>query len=73
MIAKLHSQMVALAAESSAGATPGMVAYGMAAAVAVTVFLTFPPLVALYRNAYGNEQVRRVVSMRVLISTLNAI
>ena len=62
VIAKLHSQMVALAAESSAGATPGMVAYGMAAAVGVTLFLTFPPLVALYRNAYGNESLLQLMS-----------
>jgi hypothetical protein len=62
VIGKLHSSVVAMAAQSHAGATPGMVTYAMSAAVGVAVFLAFPPLVALYRNAYGNESLLQLMS-----------
>ncbi|HEY2359256.1 MAG TPA: hypothetical protein VGH86_17530 [Phenylobacterium sp.] len=62
VIATLHARMASLASQTSAGATPGMVAYGMAATVGAALFLTFPPLVALYRNAYGHESLLQLMS-----------
>jgi hypothetical protein len=62
VVTALHARMASLASQTSAGATPGMVAYGMAATVGAALFLTFPPLVALYRNAYGNESLLQLMS-----------
>jgi hypothetical protein len=61
-VTKFQAALVALSAKMGPGASNAIVYGGLAVAFVVGTFLTLPPLIALYRNAYGVESLLKLMS-----------
>ena len=61
-VPKFQGVLVSLSAKLDPGAANAIVYGGMAVAFAAGTFLMLPPLIALYRNAYGDESLLKLMS-----------
>jgi hypothetical protein len=61
-VAKLRATLGGLSARMDPAAAPAFMFAAMAMAFVVGAFLTIPPLIALYRNAYGDESLLQLMS-----------
>lgn len=62
VVPKFESAVVALNSKVADSSTGTMTLAAMGLAFLVATFLTLPPLIALYRNAYGDESLLRLMS-----------
>ena len=61
-VSKLRATLGALSARMEGGAGAAFVFAAMVMAFLAGAFLTLPPLIALYRNAYGDESLLQLMS-----------
>ena len=61
-VAKLRATLGAVTARMDPAAAPAFTFAAMAMAFVAGAFLTLPPLIALYRNAYGDESLLQLMS-----------
>ena len=61
IVPRVQIGLAAYSARMDPGYAPVMLYCGLAVAFLAGAFLTLPPLVALYRNAYGNESLLRLM------------
>jgi len=62
MVPKFQASLVAVSHRMGHAAANTVLIGGMAIAFAVATFLMLPPLIALYRNAYGDESLLKLMS-----------
>jgi hypothetical protein len=62
MVPKFQASLVAISNKMGHGAANTVLVGGMALAFAIATFLMLPPLIALYRNAYGDESLLKLMS-----------
>jgi hypothetical protein len=61
IVPRLQAGLSAYASRMDPVYAPVMLYGGLATAFAAGTFLTLPPMIALYRNAYGNENLLRLI------------
>ena len=61
IVPRLQMGLAGYASRMDPAYGPVMLYGGLALAFAAGTFLTLPPLIALYRNAYGNENLLRLI------------
>jgi hypothetical protein len=61
IVPRLQAGLSAYASRMDPAYSPVMLYGGLTIAFAAGTFLTLPPLIALYRNAYGNENLLRLI------------
>lgn len=61
IVPRLQAGLTAYASRMDPAYGPVMLYGGLALAFVAGTFLTLPPLIALYRNAYGNENLLRLI------------
>jgi hypothetical protein len=62
LVGKVHSGLVFLNGRMAPAAANGVMVAGLAVGFLVGSFLVVPPLIALYRNAYGDESLLKLMS-----------
>lgn len=62
VVPKFETAVAAASAKVASNASSTVTLAAMGVAFAVATFLTLPPLIALYRNAYGDESLLRLMS-----------
>jgi hypothetical protein len=71
-VSKFQAQLNGVTANMPAGPAYAVVAIAWAAAGIMALFVTYPPLVAFYRNAYGYESLLQLMSPSPKRSTAEA-
>jgi hypothetical protein len=61
IVPRLQTGLAAYASRVDPAYAPVMLYGGLVVAFLAGTFLTLPPLIALYRNAYGNENLLRLI------------
>jgi hypothetical protein len=61
-VPKFQASVAAVSAKFTASASSTVTIAAMGVAFVVATFLTLPPLIALYRNAYGDEGLLRLMA-----------
>ena len=61
VVPKFQAAVNVIGAKMTGGATHTVLFVAVAVAFVAGTFLTLPPLIALYRNAYGNENLLRLI------------
>lgn len=62
LVGKVHAGLVFLNTRMSPGAANATMVVGLAVGFVLSSFVVVPPLVALYRNAYGDESLLKLMS-----------
>jgi hypothetical protein len=62
LVGKVHSGLVFLNGRMAPAAANGVMVAGLAVGFLLGSFVVVPPLIALYRNAYGDESLLKLMS-----------